>query len=121
MVVGEGNKEQLIEFVGCGLEVYKDIIDHRPLPISVGETAAPSGLLYPTKVLVQDDELVISDAGHHRLLICSLDGHVKVGLSYFFFCGFLLLVSLILVVLSYMQFPIVLDSGGIWKIGYVEW
>lgn len=84
MVVGEGNKEQLIEFVGCGLEVYKDIIDHRPLPISVGETAAPSGLLYPTKVLVQDDELVISDAGHHRLLICSLDGHVKVGLSHFF-------------------------------------
>lgn len=54
------------------------MIDHRPLPISVGKTTVQS-LLYPTKVMVHEDTLLVSDAGHHRVLVCSLDGTVKVS------------------------------------------
>ncbi|XP_067942575.1 NHL repeat-containing protein 2-like [Watersipora subatra] len=75
--VGEGHRQALLEFVECTLEVYADTLNHNSLPIAIGQSVSPSSLFYPTKVLAQDNELIISDSGHHRVIICTLNGNVK--------------------------------------------
>ena len=74
---GEGHRQEIIEFVGCALDVYHDMIRPDPLPISPGVTSQSP---YPTKVTAEDDTLIISDAGLHKIFILSLD-ELKVQVS----------------------------------------
>lgn len=77
LLLGEGHKEEMIDFVGSAIEVYEDQIKSHPLPISPGETLHCS---YPTKVLADDGVLVISDSGLHKVFILSLNNlEVMVG------------------------------------------
>lgn len=76
--LGEGHRDELIDFVGAVLEVFSDEVEHCSLPISAGTAAPHSYLFYPTKVSVHNDSLIISDCGNHRIIICSRNGHVEV-------------------------------------------
>jgi hypothetical protein len=82
-LMGEGNRELLIEFVGIALDVYreKDLIRPSNLPIDLAKHHLPSSLLkFPGKVDVDEkgDRLAVSDIGHHRVLILDKLGVVQV-------------------------------------------
>ncbi|XP_064630926.1 NHL repeat-containing protein 2-like isoform X2 [Lineus longissimus] len=81
-LMGEGNRELLIEFVGIALEYYKKTDSIRPshLPMDLAKHHLPSSVLsFPGKVAVNEkgDWIAVSDIGHHRVLIIDKLGMVQ--------------------------------------------
>ncbi|XP_069835856.1 NHL repeat-containing protein 2 [Dendropsophus ebraccatus] len=80
-LVGEGHKENLFLFSSMALKFYKErqeIKEHR-IPLRLyKDSLPPSPLLFPGKVVADPsgDTLVISDTGHHRILVVSKDGQI---------------------------------------------
>ncbi|XP_040293652.1 NHL repeat-containing protein 2 [Bufo bufo] len=80
-LVGEGHKEDLFLFTSMALKFYKarhELTEHR-IPLRLyKDSLPPSPLLFPGKVAVDPsgDALVISDTGHHRILVVSKDGRI---------------------------------------------
>jgi DNA-binding beta-propeller fold protein YncE len=75
---GEAPAEALIEAAERLLKSYDEagVIDRTPIPGIRREPRPLTTLSFPGKVLAssEPDRLIISDTGHHRLLVCSLDG-----------------------------------------------
>jgi DNA-binding beta-propeller fold protein YncE len=61
------------EFDGAG------VLDRRPLALAADDRGAATPLRFPGKVLVDAaaGRLVVSDSGHHRLVVADLDGRVR--------------------------------------------
>jgi DNA-binding beta-propeller fold protein YncE len=86
-VSGEGNRERLDAAIGQALELLEadGVLDDRPLPLRLeaeaGALSPTSPLLYPGKVLADDDAgaLYVADTGHHRLVRARLDGDDSLG------------------------------------------
>ncbi|XP_039631925.1 NHL repeat-containing protein 2 isoform X3 [Polypterus senegalus] len=80
-LVGEGHKDQLLLYCSTALHFYKEkgeIKDHR-IGIDLYGNSAPSSLLaFPSKVILDStgEKLVISDTGHHRILIAKRNGQL---------------------------------------------
>lgn len=69
----------MIDFISSTLDVYSDSVEkNNTLPITVGESFKSSFLMYPSKVCVNDELLIVSDTGNHRVVICSLNGNIQV-------------------------------------------
>ena len=73
-IVGEGHTEVLFEFVGLALQHYhsQGQISPHTLPLCLEkDKQQESPLHFPGKVHVGPgpDQLVVSDSGHHRLLV----------------------------------------------------
>ncbi|KAK7110465.1 hypothetical protein V1264_014334 [Littorina saxatilis] len=74
-IVGEGHSDVLFEFVELALEHYRSqgqISPHTLLPLSLEkDQQVEAPLSFPGKVHVGPgpDQLVVSDTGHHRLLV----------------------------------------------------
>ncbi|XP_073412735.1 NHL repeat-containing protein 2 isoform X3 [Dendrobates tinctorius] len=80
-LVGEGHKENLFLFTSMALKFYKEkreIKEDRIPRRLYKDSLPPSPLLFPGKVAVDPsgDTLVISDTGHHRILVVSMDGRI---------------------------------------------
>lgn len=79
-LVGEGHRQRLIDFVKVAREYFieKGEITNHDLPIRP-EQVPPSPLSFPGKVYVSDGgkTVVVSDSGHHRLIVADSNGHVK--------------------------------------------
>ncbi|XP_071946734.1 NHL repeat-containing protein 2-like [Antedon mediterranea] len=79
--VGEGHFTELVEFCTVALDFYKchgHISDHN-LPIELAKDSLPTTILsFPGKVNISQDgeHLVISDTGHHCVLITTKEGVV---------------------------------------------
>lgn len=103
VIVGEGHREVLFRYVERALLHFTNQITPRCLPLSVNNPdVIQSHLLFPGKVCLIDCEaakdssgspdifcgehrlLAVSDTGHHRILIVSLEGEVKVSYLNFF-------------------------------------
>ena len=95
--VGEGHRQEMIDFVQIAMEFFKEEIQHNKLeaklpPLEFGLQPIESVLKYPGKVLVQNDLIFISDSGNHRIIIGDLLGNIKVCyleiflFNIFFFC-----------------------------------
>ncbi|KAM4032031.1 NHL repeat-containing protein 2 isoform 2-T2 [Anomaloglossus baeobatrachus] len=81
-LVGEGHKENLFLFTSMALKFYKEkheITEDRIPRRLYKDSLPPSPLLFPGKVAVDPsgDVLVISDTGHHRILVVSKDGRIQ--------------------------------------------
>ncbi|CAN2389265.1 NHL repeat-containing protein 2 [Pristimantis euphronides] len=80
-LVGEGHKENLFLFTSVALKFYKERheIKEDRIPLQLyKDSLPPSPLRFPGKVSVDSsaDFLVISDTGHHRILVVSKDGRI---------------------------------------------
>ncbi|KAL4231754.1 NHL repeat-containing protein 2 [Mactra antiquata] len=79
-LIGEGHREELIEFVSVAKKYYseKGQITHQAITIRL-EPSPSSPLRFPGKIYVSDDgqTVVISDTGHHRVLVTDKSGHVQ--------------------------------------------
>lgn len=78
-VSGEGHREQLDHIIEAALAAYREsgLLDEKPLPVHLESQAViDTPLSYPGKVLAHaaSNRLFISDSGHHRIVISSLDG-----------------------------------------------
>ena len=78
-VSGEGHREQLDHIIEAALAAYREggLLDDKPLPVHLeSQTIADTPLSYPGKILAlaESNRLFISDSGHHRIVISSLDG-----------------------------------------------
>ena len=75
---GEIDEEPLAARVEALLEEGRErgILAEGPLDLGPGAAAAPGALRFPGRVCLEGDRLVISDTGHHRILIAGLDGRV---------------------------------------------
>ncbi len=78
-VSGEGHREQLDHIIEAALAAYREdgLLDEQPLPAHLeSQTVVDTPLSYPGKVLAhaQSNRIFISDSGHHRIVIASLDG-----------------------------------------------
>lgn len=78
-VSGEGHREQLDTIIAAALEAYREggLLDEQPLPLHLeSEARVDTPLAYPGKILAhpESNRLFISDSGHHRIVISSLDG-----------------------------------------------
>ena len=83
--------------MASALEFFRDEIVPRPLPLQLNSAElCQSYLLFPGKVTlvesisaphfdVNQRYLAIADSGHHRILITSLDGKIKVKFVLFVF------------------------------------
>ena len=81
--VGEGHRQDMIDFVQISMEFFKEEIQNNKLevklpPLEFGLQSVESVLNYPGKVLVQNDLIFISDSGNHRIVIGDLHGNIKV-------------------------------------------
>lgn len=81
-VSGEGNRELLDEVVSKLISQHREkgTLKEGPFELSLeAEKAEKSALRYPGKLLVDEpsNRLFISDTGHNRILICSLDGQLQ--------------------------------------------
>ena len=81
--VGEGHRQDMIDFVQIAMEFFKEEIKNNKLeaelpPLEFGLQPVESFLKYPGKVLVQNDLIFISDSGNHRIIIGDLHGNIKV-------------------------------------------
>uniref|UniRef100_A0A8C4XCE4 NHL repeat-containing protein 2 n=1 Tax=Erpetoichthys calabaricus TaxID=27687 RepID=A0A8C4XCE4_ERPCA len=80
-LVGEGHKDRLLLYCSTALHFYKEkgeIKDHR-IGIDLYGNSVPSSLLaFPSKVILDStgEKLVISDTGHHRILIAKRNGQL---------------------------------------------
>ncbi len=65
--------EMVAEFDGLGL------IDRRPLELGLEPAGKTTPLRFPGKVIAHEatERLVISDTGHHRIIVADLDGRVQ--------------------------------------------
>lgn len=97
MIIGEGHREVLFHYVESALSFYKNRITPRPLPLLLNSLEVfQSHLLFPGKICMiksksieesvsehcsKEDStyMAVSDTGHHRILIISLQGEIKVG------------------------------------------
>ncbi len=77
--VGEGHREDIIEFVSVAKEVYKDNLtkDLRLPKLKLGQVLNQTVLKYPGNIHVQENNLFIADTGNHRILKATLDGSVQ--------------------------------------------
>lgn len=78
--VGEGHKQDMIDFVKAALEVFHDDlqVEKKSLPkIEKGLSVTDSPLKFPGKVLVSENCVFIADTGNHRILLASTDGEVS--------------------------------------------
>lgn len=85
--VGEGHRENLLEFIDESLEYFKDMINPCDLKLSLEKDKVNEApLQFPGKVTTSNDGkiLVVSDTGHHRILVLSQLGVVQVYISQFF-------------------------------------
>lgn len=96
VIIGEGHRDVLFRYVDCALTFYKNRIIPRPLPLLPKKSEVfQSQLLFPGKICIIECEcvevptvsggpkqdstyLAIADTGHHRILITSLQGEIKV-------------------------------------------
>lgn len=81
--VGEGHRQKLIEFVCVALNYYRDkeFISKSSLPLRLEKENLPlSPLHFPGKICVSEDgnKLVVSDTGHHRILVLGKGGVIQV-------------------------------------------
>jgi thiol-disulfide isomerase/thioredoxin len=75
---GEQVFEPFAQLIQALLPVYAERGSLKPAAWSLEPVKTPaSELLFPSKVLVHGDRLVIADSGRHRLLIADLDGTVR--------------------------------------------
>lgn len=97
VIIGEGHRDVLFRYVDCALTFYKNRIIPRPLPLFPKNSEVfQSQLLFPGKICIIECEcvevptvsggpkqdstyLAIADTGHHRILITSLQGEIKVS------------------------------------------
>jgi len=96
VIIGEGHREVLFRYVESTLSFYKNRITPRPLPLLLNSLDVfQSHLLFPGKICViksksieeslsgcsKEDKtyMAVSDTGHHRILIISLQGEIKVS------------------------------------------
>ena len=82
-----------------------------PLPISPGVTSQSP---YPTKVTADDDTLIISDAGLHKIFILSLNElKVQVSLNLFtnLMCEYSDSVIMLLIIANKNRFVLMLQHG----------
>ncbi|XP_043911873.1 NHL repeat-containing protein 2 [Protopterus annectens] len=80
-LVGEGHKEKLLLFTSVALQFYKERGDIKDNCITVKlykDSLPASPLLFPGKIAVDSssDKLVISDSGHHRILVVKNTGQI---------------------------------------------
>ncbi|XP_053407763.1 NHL repeat-containing protein 2-like [Mercenaria mercenaria] len=79
-LVGEGHRQKLLEFVRVARQYYleKGEVMNHDLPIKL-EQLPPSPLSFPGKVCVSEDgrTVVVTDTGHHRVIVADKNGHVK--------------------------------------------
>ncbi|XP_068114903.1 NHL repeat-containing protein 2 [Hyperolius riggenbachi] len=80
-LVGEGHKDDLFLFTSMALKFYQERKEIKPdrIPLQLYRDFLPaSPLLFPGKVAVDPsgDRLVISDTGHHRILVVSKSGKI---------------------------------------------
>ncbi len=76
---GEGHFEILDKLIGEFSAQYrlKNLIDEKPLPISLEKNRHGSGILsFPGKILATPSRLYIADSGHNRIVISDLNGNV---------------------------------------------
>ncbi|EDV22671.1 uncharacterized protein TRIADDRAFT_11855, partial [Trichoplax adhaerens] len=92
---GEGKREMLMWLVRLGLRYYDSLglLSHHSIPLSLERhKIKPMTLSFPGKVCVVNDgdDIVISDSGHHRILIVGKDGITRscVGNKEYFEEGF---------------------------------
>src|SRR5690606_14861967 len=73
---GEVGAEELADVVRELIEHYEALIDPTPVPGLRPLTPPEGTLLFPAKVLADaaSGRLVIADSGHHRVIVCGLDG-----------------------------------------------
>jgi hypothetical protein len=65
--------DMVAEFDAAGL------LDRRPLDLGLSPADAPTALRFPGKVIADEltERLVISDSGHHRIIVADLDGQAR--------------------------------------------
>jgi len=61
------------------MEIYGERISDDKLPYEPTGQTMDSILKYPSKIYVDKDRLIISDAGHNRLLQCDKQGRIMVS------------------------------------------
>lgn len=76
---GEGKREMLIRLARLALQYYcqLDFISHHLIPLSLERNKIKTMTLsFPGKICLTNDEdgIVITDSGHHRILIVGKDG-----------------------------------------------
>ncbi|PSN47592.1 hypothetical protein C0J52_04566 [Blattella germanica] len=104
LVIGEGQKEDVVMFVKCALRYYRNIDALQPhnLPLSPSQHVTSGPLLFPGKVACigtpTDNEVIslnnnsssnerlterlaVSDTGHHRIIVFSTSGRVEINLK----------------------------------------
>lgn len=91
VIIGEGHRDLLFRYVESSLKFFHDRLLPRPLPLlSNSSKIFRSHLLFPGKVGLIDSYsaplldpskkyLIVSDTGHHRLVIMDLEGEIKVS------------------------------------------
>lgn len=82
VLVGEGHRERLQLYVDVAIKHFSDsgtLKSSSPVPMAPSEhlQATNSILRFPGKVAVHPGGLIVSDSGHHRLLITDHQGNVK--------------------------------------------
>lgn len=99
VIIGEGHRDVLFRYVEKSLQFYKDRILPQPLPLMHNLLDSfQSHLLFPGKLCMikpgptaefssfdckaNESLLAVSDTGHHRILILSLDGVIKVKILF---------------------------------------
>lgn len=82
MFMGEGHLHEVQNFLEVAIQFF-DISDRSaplkalPPPSSLGEVVSPTFLKYPGKVSLWVDKILISDSGHHRIVIANRSGLVE--------------------------------------------
>lgn len=76
---GETSFEALDRVVGRAVAEYEREGSLAPRPGPHGRPFARSDreLAFPGQVLVEEERLFVADSGHHRILVCTLDGEVE--------------------------------------------
>jgi thiol-disulfide isomerase/thioredoxin len=81
---GEPELEMLDGFIAKQLEEsrHKGLLAPTPLVLHAPESTPASLLRYPGKVTaLPDGRVLVSDSGHHRLLLCAPDGRVELTIG----------------------------------------
>ncbi|XP_067129491.1 NHL repeat-containing protein 2 [Centruroides vittatus] len=80
-LIGEGRREELIFYCKIALDYFlkRNLISNNEIPLNKLKYNVSSkySLLFPGKVCVTDDKIIIADSGHHRLLILNRDGTIN--------------------------------------------
>lgn len=93
IIVGEGHRDVLFYYIENALKFYSAVVKPWTHPVQIGRGEIfRSHLRFPTKLcLTPDQHLVISDAGHHRIILLNLQGQIKVSLLKYLFDSFYLI------------------------------